>query len=84
MRLHFAEPDDVKVGERVFDVWIQGDQVLSDFDVVSAAGGKLRGVTRQFSAVKVDNYLTIDLKCGDNKELGPILSGIELISKKSS
>ncbi len=84
VRLHFAEPDDVKVGERVFDVWIQGDQVLSDFDVVSAAGGKLRGVTRQFSAVKVDNYLTIDLKCGDNKELGPILSGIELISKKSS
>jgi hypothetical protein len=84
VRLYFAEPDDLQAGQRVFDVWIQGQPALADFDVVRAAGGNLRGVTRQFTDVKVDDYLTIDLKSGDNMEHGPILSGIELISKKSS
>ena len=37
VRLHFAEPDDVKPGERVFDVKLQGNVVLRDFDVVREA-----------------------------------------------
>ena len=84
VRLHFAEPDDVQAGERVFDVSLQGDQVLDDFDVVRAAGGKLRGVTRQFPGIKVDKYLTIDLQPGDDTKHGPVLSGIEVVSRKSS
>ena len=39
VRLHSAEPDDVKLGERVFDVAMQGKTVPQRFDVVREAGG---------------------------------------------
>jgi len=78
LRLYFAEPDDLRAGERVFDVAIGGDTVLTDFDVVKLAGGKNRILVKQFTSISVNDTLTIafDAKAGK-----PILCGLEAIAE---
>ncbi|GMJ02871.1 hypothetical protein like AT1G56130 [Hibiscus trionum] len=50
------------LGRRVFDIYIQGNRVLEDFDIKREAGGvSRRAVTRQFTAVVSENYLEIHL-----------------------
>lgn len=61
VELHFAEPDDVKPGTRVFSVALNGNEVLKDFDVVKEAGGRLRGMVKTFPGVKVMDALEITL-----------------------
>jgi beta-galactosidase len=56
VRLHFAEIYWGAVagggaGSRVFNVSINGTQVLSNFDIYATAGGANRAVVRQFTAV---------------------------------
>lgn len=56
VELHFAEiqmDDDTLaswkgLGRRVFDVYIQGERVLGDFDVKKEAGGSKRALVKQF------------------------------------
>ncbi len=59
--LHFAETNSaLTAGDRVFDVSVEGQQVLSEFDIYSAAGGHNIAVTRTFEGVEVtDGVLTI-------------------------
>jgi beta-glucanase (GH16 family) len=49
VRLHFAEFYWTNTGQRVFNVSINGTQVLTDFDIVAAAGGPLKAVIEQFT-----------------------------------
>jgi len=51
VRLHFAEIWWTSEGDRRFNTAINGTQVLTEFDVVSAAGGANIAVVRDFSAV---------------------------------
>ena len=76
VRLHFAEPDDAKPGERVLDVKLQGKTVLANLDVVKAAGGPNRALVREFKNVPVKENLTLEL-IGRTKA-PTILSGIEV------
>ncbi|NQT54430.1 PQQ-binding-like beta-propeller repeat protein [bacterium] len=78
VRLYFAEPKDLKPGQRVFSVALQGRQVLKDLDDVSEAGGPMRGLTKEFRgvAVKSDIALAFTPKTGQ-----PILSGLELLAE---
>jgi hypothetical protein len=55
VRLHFAEIYWSSVGQRVFNVKINGAQVLTNFDIIAAAGGKNRAVVRQFTATADSN-----------------------------
>ncbi|PYJ01227.1 MAG: hypothetical protein DME25_18555 [Verrucomicrobia bacterium] len=50
LRLHFAEisPSVTTNGNRLFNISINGTQVLTNFDIFAAAGGKFRAITRQF------------------------------------
>jgi hypothetical protein len=48
VRLHFAEYYWTQVGQRVFNVTINGTQVLSNFDIIQAAGGPDKAVVEQF------------------------------------
>ena len=41
VRLHFAEPEPVKPGQRIFSVSLEGRTVLENLDVVRAAGGSI-------------------------------------------
>jgi hypothetical protein len=51
VRLHFAELYWTSAGARLFDVSVNGSRVLSSFDIFAAAGGAMRAVVRDFSAV---------------------------------
>jgi len=51
VRLHFAEFYWTAAGQRVFNVLINGTQVLTNFDILSVAGGKDIAIVRQFTVV---------------------------------
>jgi hypothetical protein len=50
VRLHFAETYWTAAGKRVFNVSINGAQVLAKFDIFAAAGAKNKAVIEQFTA----------------------------------
>ena len=74
VKLYFSEPDAVQPGDRVFNVAIGDQQVLTDFDPIQAAGGRNRIIVKEFNDVELDNELILLFtpKTGQ-----AILSGIE-------
>ena len=44
VRLYFAEPEDLRPGQRVFSVKVQGKVVIKDLDVAQEAGGATGGL----------------------------------------
>jgi beta-glucanase (GH16 family) len=50
VRLHFAETYWSTAGSRIFNVSINGTQVLSNFDIFATAGAKNKAVIEQFTA----------------------------------
>ena len=78
VRLHFAELSNLDVGQRTFQVDINGTRVLTDFDIVAEAGGVNKAVVREFSATADDSgNIQIDFGWGVN---WPQINGIELLS----
>jgi pectin methylesterase-like acyl-CoA thioesterase/PKD repeat protein len=49
VRLHFAELFWGSTGQRVFNVFINGSEVLTNFDMVALAGSNFKALTRQFT-----------------------------------
>ena len=87
VRLHFAELEDAKPGERVFDVKLQGKVVLEDFDVVAAAGGKHRAVVRQFDNLVASRAVTVELAPKSpetTSRTAPTLCGIEIVAAEAA
>ncbi len=83
VRLHFAELDkETEPGERRFDVLINGQTVLRDYDIVERAGGPLRGVV-ETAVVDADDRLIIELRKNDASRLEPLINGIELFVEAS-
>jgi hypothetical protein len=81
VRLHFAETyaDIATAGPRVFDVTIQGNAVLKDFDVSKVAGGVQKAVVKEFKAVGVtDGVLKIGFV---PKQQNAEINGIEILSE---
>jgi len=62
VRLFFAETYVRKVGERVFDIWINGKRVLEDFDILKEAGAFETGVVREFTGISPSKKGTIQIK----------------------
>jgi len=61
VNLKFAELYFTTAGQRVFNVAINGQSVLSNFDVVSAAGSGLKAVDRAFSVNVTGGQIAIAL-----------------------
>jgi outer membrane protein assembly factor BamB len=80
VRLHFAEPDDVKVGGRVFDVKMQGKVVVRGVDVVKEAGGRHRALVREVKGITTGKTLTLEL--APQTGAPPIISGVEIIQER--
>jgi outer membrane protein assembly factor BamB len=83
VRLHFAELEDAKPGERVFDVKLQDRVVLEDFDITAAAGGRHRAVVRQFDGIVATRAVTVELLPTSAKTTSltaPTLCGIEIVT----
>jgi Malectin domain/Pectate lyase superfamily protein len=79
--LHWAELTFQSAGARTFNVAINGNQILSNFDVFAAAGYKA-GTSRAFTATaNGSGQIVIAFSKGtaDN----PFISGIEIISPQS-
>ena len=78
VRLYFAEPADLAEGARVFDVAVQGQSVLQHFDIVRAAGGRMRAVVHQVDDVASSGSLEIQTTPHAGRTL---LSGIEVVAQ---
>ena len=78
-RLHFAEisPYVAAIGDRQFNVALNGVQVLTNFDVLAATGAKFRATTRQFN-VTTDSAGQITLQFSKGAAFEPTCSGIEV------
>ncbi len=77
---HFAEPDEVDPGDRVFDVLVEGHRVIEDLDVMLARDGKLlSALTVTVANLSVaDGELHIDF---DAKVRRPLLSALVVRNK---
>jgi fibronectin type 3 domain-containing protein len=82
VRLHFAEIYWGAAGRRLFDVKINGSQVLTNFDIFATAGGKYKAIVEQFTATADANgNLTIQyITLRDNAKS----SGIEILSQSGA
>lgn len=81
VRLHFAEPDGLAAGQRVFTVAMDGKNGLENFEIARAAGAPAKTVVRAFPAVVIGDALTIRLTPAPGSTAGPILCGVELIGE---
>jgi hypothetical protein len=57
--LKFAEIYWTAVGQRIFNVSINGTQVLTNFDIVAAAGGPLTAIDKTFPVTVTNGTVTI-------------------------
>jgi len=73
--LSFAELQLTKTGARVFNVGLEGSSVLSNFDVLAAAGGRNTAVDRSFTIEVTDGVLDISFVAqrGDKPIINAIL-----------
>lgn len=63
--LHFAEIYWAAAGQRQFDVSINGTRVLSNFDIVAAAGAKDKAIEKAFTAeADSDGQIVVDFTTG--------------------
>ncbi|MBN1556227.1 MAG: PQQ-binding-like beta-propeller repeat protein [Phycisphaerae bacterium] len=76
--LHFAEPDEIKPSQRVFDISIQGKSVAKEFDIVREAGGPNRAIVRSFPNIPIGESLRIELTPAAGSKYPPVLCGVEL------
>ena len=77
VRLYFADPEHDKPGQRQFDIGVNGRAVAENFDIVQAAGGRMRTVVQRYENIEIDGSLRINLKPRQGE---PILSGIEIVA----
>lgn len=84
VRLHFAELEKhVKPGERVFDVLVDSEKVLSSFDIMAETGQAMTGTVKEFSIEVKNNKLTVEFHQPENSALPPLINGIELAIDRS-
>lgn len=81
VNLHFAETYWTQVGQRIFNVNINGQTVLSNFDIVAAAGGANIAVVKQMSAT-ADSSGTITIQFVTVKDNAQV-NGIEVLGSGS-
>ncbi|MFM9964606.1 MAG: PQQ-binding-like beta-propeller repeat protein [Planctomycetaceae bacterium] len=79
VRLHFAEPDDLQPGDRIFAIHLQGKRTLASLDVAKEAGGRYRALVKEFAGIQVGDELVVELLPDNNsKHPTTLLSGLEI------
>ena len=85
VRLAFSDPEHDKLGQRVFDIALQGKAVASNYDIAGAAGGAKRAVTAEFAGIEVSDDLVIELVSKDPRAAlaqQPVLHAVEVIRER--
>ena len=74
VRLHFAEIYWSKAGQRIFNVKLNGQQVLSNFDIFATAGGADKAIVKQFTTTAdASSKITIQFaRVRDNAQVNAI------------
>jgi hypothetical protein len=80
--MYFAEVGDVVVGQRKFDIKLQGQVVARQVDIMKDAGGRGKALVHTFQGINVKDSLAVELvpsttKKEDQRVL-PILSALEV------
>ncbi len=76
INFYFSEIEDKKLGDRIFDIEVEGKKVYPDLDIYKEAGSK-KALIKQLKGIIVnDRYLDIDFKV---KKSLPCVAGIEII-----
>ena len=76
VQLYFTEMEGKTNGQRVFDVKLQGNTVLSSFDVAAAAGGPKIEVVKTFTNVIFADHLDVDFVPHAG---APILNSVSIV-----
>jgi hypothetical protein len=82
VRLYFNEPTEIKEGERLMDISLQGKTILEKFDIRKEAKMSNKVVIQEFKNIAAKAEIKINLKSSptaNKKET--ILSGVEIISE---
>jgi len=82
VRMYFAAPADDKPGQRVFDIKLQDNVLLKNFDIVQTAGSPQKAVVREFKGVPVTGKLTVELLPkleNPTPAQAPLINGIETV-----
>jgi hypothetical protein len=74
-RLKFAELYYTKAGQRVFNVSINGQQVLTNFDIVAAAGAAVTAIDEAFPITVTNGQIAIQFSQVVNS---PVVNAIEI------
>ena len=74
--LKFAEIYWTKAGQRVFNVLINGSQVLTNFDVIAAAGAPLTAIDKTFPVTVTNSTVTVQFTVGTADQ--PKVSAVEI------
>ncbi|MGO8673422.1 MAG: malectin domain-containing carbohydrate-binding protein [Capsulimonadaceae bacterium] len=78
VRMHFVEESETGAGEREFNAYINGWQVLTNFDVYATAGGEFIGCEKDFYALSDEQgTINVDLAIGAAND--PTISGLAII-----
>jgi outer membrane protein assembly factor BamB len=78
VRLHFAELEKVRPGERVFDVSIQGKTAIERLDIAAAAGGCRKALTREVKGIRAAETIALGLVPAAGSKRPAILSAVEI------
>jgi len=83
VRLYFLEPKDLKPGERLFDVTIQGQPALRRFDIMGEAGGSRIAVVKVFTGIPIKETLKVEFTPTEDSPLAePVICGIQVIAQE--
>jgi outer membrane protein assembly factor BamB len=81
VRLHFAEREQAKPGQRVFDVRLQGQTVLAKFDLGKESESGKHPVVREFSGIVAGRAVDLELVPSEPGVV-PVLNGIEILAEE--
>jgi hypothetical protein len=81
VRLHFAEPEDLEPGERVFDVRLQGKPVLESLDIAKATGDQHRALVKEFRGIQVEEKLLVEFAPLSKSKHPAVLCGVEILAE---
>ena len=83
IRLYFADPEDLLSNNRVFNISIQGKQVLKNLDIIKETGASYKTLVKEFKNILIKDNLNVEFNPSDilNKN-APIISGIEIFTEE--
>ena len=87
VRLHFVEWAHTAAGQRNFNVSINSEQVLTNFDIFATAGGAATAVAEEFYTTANENgIIEIETALGTTtvEDLNPTINAIEIIATTGS